>query len=74
MSFVEKIDLENILNISKSKPYLAISERKAPKWSNDFLKNIINKPFNIHEKIYKKSCVNDIKNIYPSAPIIPHCK
>ena len=36
MSFVEKIDLNNIINTSKTKSYLTISERNAPKRSNNF--------------------------------------
>ena len=36
MSFVEKIDLDNIINTSKTKSYLTISERNAPKRSNNF--------------------------------------
>ena len=39
MSFVEKIDLNNILNTSKTKSYLTISERNAPKSLMIFLKN-----------------------------------
>ena len=38
MSFVEKIDLDNILNTSKTKSYLTISERNAPIEFDDFLK------------------------------------
>ena len=63
MSFVEKIDLDNILTTSKTKSYLTISERNAPKGSNDFFKKIINKPFNINGNVFKKSSVNDIKDI-----------
>ena len=63
MSFVEKIDLDNILNTSKTKSYLTISERNAPMGFNDFFKKIIYKPFNINGKVFKKSSVNDIKDI-----------
>ena len=63
MSFVEKIDLNNIINTSKTKSYLTISERNAPKRSNNFFKKIINKPFNINGKVCKKNSVNDIKDI-----------
>ena len=63
MSFVEKIDLNNIINTSKNKSYLTISERNAPKRSNNFFKKIINKPFNIDGKVFKKNSVNDIKDI-----------
>jgi len=63
MSFVEKIDLDNILNTSKTKSYLTISERNAPMGFNDFFKTIINKPFNINGNVFKKSSVNDIKDI-----------
>ena len=63
MTFVEKIDLDNILNTSKTKSYLTISERNAPMGFNDFFKKIINKPFNINGNVFKKSSVNDIKDI-----------
>jgi len=63
MSFVEKIDLDNILNTSKTKSYLTISERNAPMGFNDFFKKIIYKPFNINGNVFKKSSVNDIKDI-----------
>ena len=63
MSFVEKIDLDNILNTSKTKSYLTISERNSPIGFNDFFKKIIYKPFNINGKVFKKSSVNDIKDI-----------
>ena len=63
MSFVERIDLDNILNTSKTKSYLTISERNAPMEFNDFFKTIINKPFNINGNVFKKSSVNDIKDI-----------
>ena len=63
MSFVEKIDLDNILNTSKTKSYLTISERNAPIEFDDFFKKIINKPFNINGKVFKKNSVNDIKDI-----------
>tara|TARA_Y100000739_G_scaffold219827_1_gene218626 strand:- start:290 stop:934 length:645 start_codon:yes stop_codon:yes gene_type:complete len=63
MTFVEKIDLDNILNTSKTKSYLTISERNAPMGFNDFFKKIIYKPFNINGKVFKKSSVNDIKDI-----------
>ena len=38
MSFVEKIDLDNIINTSKTKSYLTISESNATKRSNNFFK------------------------------------
>ena len=63
MSIVEKIDLDNIINTSKTKSYLTISERNVPRGVNNFFKKIINKPFNINGKVFKKSCVNDIKDI-----------
>ena len=63
MTFVEKIDLDNILNTSKTKSYLTISERNSPIGFNDFFKKIIYKPFNINGKVFKKSSVNDIKDI-----------
>ena len=63
MSFVERIDLDNILNTSKTKSYLTISERNSPIGFNDFFKKIIYKPFNINGKVFKKSSVNDIKDI-----------
>ena len=63
MSFVEKIDLDNILNTSKTKSYLTISERNSPIGFNDFFKKIIYKPFNINGNVFKKSSVNDIKDI-----------
>ena len=63
MTFVEKIDLDNILNTSKTKSYLTISERNAPMGFNDFFKKIIYKPFNINGNVFKKSSVNDIKDI-----------
>ena len=63
MSFVERIDLDNILNTSKTKSYLTISERNAPMGFNDFFKKIIYKPFNINGNVFKKSSVNDIKDI-----------
>ena len=63
MSFVEKIDLDNILNTSKTKSYLTISERNAPIKFDDFFKKVINKPFFINGNVFKKSSVNDIKDI-----------
>ena len=63
MSFVERIDLDNILNTSKTKSYLTISERNSPIGFNDFFKKIIYKPFNINGNVFKKSSVNDIKDI-----------
>ena len=63
MSFVEKIDLDNILNTSKTKSYLTISERNSPIGFNDFFKKIIYRPFNINGNVFKKSSVNDIKDI-----------
>lgn len=63
MSFVEKIDLDNILNTSKTKSYLTISERNAPTGFDDFFKKVINKPFIINGNVFKKSSVNDIKDI-----------
>ena len=63
MTFVEKIDLDNILNTSKTKSYLTISERNSPIGFNDFFKKIIYKPFNINGNVFKKSSVNDIKDI-----------
>ncbi len=63
MSIVERIDLDNIINTSNTKSYLTISERNVPRGANNFFKKIINKPFNINGKVFKKSCVNDIKDI-----------
>tara|TARA_B100000683_G_scaffold271955_1_gene314144 strand:+ start:3058 stop:3702 length:645 start_codon:yes stop_codon:yes gene_type:complete len=63
MSIVERIDLDNIINTSNTKSYLTISERNVPRGANNFFKKIINKPFNINGKVFKNSCVNDIKDI-----------
>ena len=63
MSFVEKIDLANLPNVSKNKSYLTIVERKALKGSNIFFKKLILEPFSISGQVCKKSSLSDIQNI-----------
>ncbi len=63
MSFVEKINLDNLPNFSKTKSYLTIVERKAPRKSNIFFKKLILDPFSVSGQVFKKSSSDDIQNI-----------
>ena len=63
MSFVEKINLDNLPNFSKTKSYLTIVERKAPRKSNIFFKKLILEPFSVSGQVFKKSSSDDIQNI-----------
>ena len=63
MSFIQKMDLDNLSNFSATKSYLAIAEREEPKESNIFFKKLIQKPFSIGGQVFKQSSINDIKAI-----------
>ena len=47
MSYVEKTDLNNLINFSKTNSYLSIVEREIPRLSNSFFENLITEPLNI---------------------------
>ncbi len=63
MSTVKKINISNLPNFSRDKALLSIVERDVPEEANKFFKNLLLKPFNINQKVYKKSSFDDIKRI-----------
>ena len=63
MSFIQKMDLDNLSNFSATKSYLAIAEREEPKESNIFFKKLTRKTFSISGQVFKQSSINDIKAI-----------
>ena len=63
MSYVEKIDLNNLINFSKTNSYLSIVEREIPRLSNSFFENLITEPLNISGQIFKNKSLKSIKHI-----------
>ena len=63
MFYVEKIDLNNLINFSKTNSYLAIVERETPRLSDSFFEKLIIEPLNISGQIFKNNSLKGIKHI-----------
>ena len=63
MSVVKKINFDNLIDFGNDDSSLIIIERKTPKESSSFFKNLLNNPFNLNEKISKVRCLENIQDI-----------
>ncbi len=63
MSFVKKINFDNLINFSKDTSDLSIVKRDYPAESKRFFEELLVEPFNANFEIFKKNCYKDVEQI-----------